>query len=133
MTTTIKTWTASAELHKTDAYGGTDADLKADQRYDYTSDIDLESNGYQGVQIQIKYRGSNVKDDLVVDVFASLDATNYDSQPIAHYVLKNDGSHRQKSILVLDMAHVRLGLKTSDTNTTFDYQIDYQTWLLTNA
>ncbi len=133
MANITKTWTASAELHQTDAYTGTDADLTADQQYDYTSDINLESNGYLGVQIQIQYHGSNVKDDLIVDVFASLDATLYDSEPIAQYVLKNDGSHRQSSFLVLDLAHVRLGLKTSDTNTTFDYQIDYQTWLLANA
>lgn len=138
MATIIKTWTASAELHKTDAYGGTDADLAADQQYDYTSDVNLETNGYQGVQVQIKYRGNNADtnkkpDKLLVDVFPSLDASNYDSEPIAHYVLENDNTHRQMSFLVLDLAHFRLGIKTSDTNTTFDYQIDYQTWLLTNA
>lgn len=138
MATIIKTWTAAAELLKTDAYGGSDDDLAADQQYDYTGDVNLETNGYQGVQVQIQYRGNNADtkkkpDKLIVDVFASLDGANYDSEPVASYILGNDNSHKQMSFLVLDLAHFRLGLKTSDTNTTFDFLITYQTWLLTNA
>jgi len=133
MATIIKTWATSVSLALTAAYGGSVAVVAADQEYDYTGDVDLETAGQEGVQLQIAYRGSDRKDDLIVDVFGSLDASVYDTNPIAHLVLKNDGTPRAVSLVVKDLAHFRLGLKSSDTNTTFEYGIKHQRWLLTNA
>lgn len=133
MATIIKTWAAAVELVKTAAYGGSDAVVAADQDYDYTSNIDLETAGQEGVQITIAYRGSNAKDDLVVAVFPSLDGTAFDTEPRETHILKNDGTPRQSSFIVKDFANFRLGLKSSNTNTTFEYYITHQRWLLTNA
>lgn len=133
MATIIKTWAAAVELAKTDAYGGAVADLAADQKYDYTGDVDLETAGQQGAHVTIAYRGSNALDDLIIDVFASLDGSTYDTEPFERLRLMNDGSPRQRSIVVKDVAHFRIGLKTTGTNTTFDYSITHQRWILTNA
>lgn len=127
-TTITKNWAASAELVKTDAYGGSDADLAADQEYDYSGDVDLETAGQEGAHVTIEYRGSGRKDNLIVDVFASLDGSKYDTEPFIHKILQNDGTLRQASLIVKDVAHFRLGLKGSNTNDTFDYLITYQRW-----
>jgi len=128
MSTLSKKWTASVELAKTNFYGGTVADLAADQAYDYTSDVDLETNGYQGIHVTVEFKASGRKDKLHVDVFASLDGSAYDTIPFQSYVLDNDSKDEQFSFIVKDVAHFRIGLKTSDTNDTFDYRITYQTW-----
>lgn len=133
MATIIKTWAAAVELAKTNAYGGAVADLAADQKYDYTDDVDLETSGQFGAHVTIAYQGSDAKDDLIVDVFASLDGSAYDTEPFMHMRLKNDGSPRQQSILVKDVAHFKIGLKTTGTDTTFDYSITHQRWILTDA
>jgi len=133
MATIIKTWAAAVELAKTDAYGGAVADLAADQQYDYTDDVNLETAGQEGAHVTIAYRGSNASNDLIVGVFASLDGSTYDTEPFARLVLKNDGSPQQVSIVVKDVAHFRLGLKSSGTDTTFDYSITHQRWILTSA
>jgi len=133
MATIIKTWATSVELHQTAAYGGTDVVLAADQAFDYTAAVDLRTTGSQGAQVQIKYRGSNSTDKLVVEVFASLDGTAFDSEPSVRYVLLNTGKPQQFSFIVEDVAFFRVGLKSSDTNTTFEYEINQQIWILTNA
>jgi len=125
-----KNWAAAAELHATNAYGGTDADLAADQEYDYTGDIDLETAGQEGAQVLIEFQGSNQKDDLIVDVFAGLDGSIFDTEPFIRKILRNDGSPRAATIVIKDVAHARIGVKTSDTNTMFDYRITHQRWNL---
>ena len=133
MATIIKTWATAVVLAITDFYGGSVAGLAADQKYDYTADIDLETAGQEGAHVTIGFKGSNSTNDLVVDVFASLDGTTYDTEPFMHLLLSNDGSPRQQSIIVNDVAHFRLGLKSTGTDTTFDYSVTHQRWLLTNA
>ncbi|MHC4435708.1 MAG: hypothetical protein ACYTBS_28180 [Planctomycetota bacterium] len=76
-----------------------------------------------------------IPDDLIVDVFASLDGSTYDSIPFKHYRIKSDVETDWQvfSIIVKDVAHFRLGLKTTGTTDTFDYRITHQRWILTNA
>ncbi len=133
MATIIKTWAASVELHKTAAYGGTDAILLADQAFDYTANVDLATAGNQGAQVDLSFRGSNQTDALVVEVFASNDGTVFDTIPTKSYILKTDGTPQHFSFLVLDLAHFRIGVKSRDTNTSFEYMINQRIWILTNA
>jgi len=133
MATIKKVFATVATLVETAAYGGSAVVIAADQKYDYTGDIDHETGGYYGSHVTIEFRGSNDKDDLVLDVFASLDGSAYDTEPFKHQVIKNTGKPQQLSMIVKDVAHFRFGLKSSDTNTTFEYQITYQSWNQSNA
>jgi hypothetical protein len=133
MPTIIKTWAAENELLATALYGGTDAVIAADQAYDYTADVDLETAGNQGAQVQVEWKGSDDKDNLIVSVFGSDDGTLFDSVPYQHYELNNDGKPGQFTFLVLDLSHFRVGLKSSNTNTTFEYTVTDRKWILTNA
>ncbi|MCJ7497037.1 MAG: hypothetical protein MUO78_02730 [candidate division Zixibacteria bacterium] len=144
MATIIKTWDAAVELAVTDFFGGAVADLAADQAYDYTGDVDLETHGNQGGQVLVetmlnygdRSQGDPVApNDLIVDVFASLDGTVYDNVPYMHFVLSQERKNpaKQFSFIVMDLAHFRIGLKTTGTEDTFDYRITHQVWILTNA
>jgi len=133
MATIKKVFATVAVLVETANYGGSAVVVAADGEYDYTSDVDLETNGYEGSHVTIEWMGSNTKDDLVVDVFASLDATTYDTEPFASYVFPNRIARQQASIVVKDVAHFRLGVKSSGTNTTFEYQISHQAWNRDNS
>ena len=144
MATIIKTWTTAVELAATGAFGGSVAVVAADRAYDYTDDVDLETNGYEGCQVIVEAmlnygdRGpqdSKMPDDLIVDVFASLDATLYDTIPYKSFTVKSKRDTRTQrfTFIVEGLAHFRIGLRTNGTEDTFDYQITHQTWLLTNA
>ncbi|MHC4526254.1 MAG: hypothetical protein ACYS29_00140 [Planctomycetota bacterium] len=151
MATVIKTWTAAVELAVTNAFGGAVSDLAADQAYDYTSDVDLETNGYLGAQVFVETKlnfgtsrtlgATAVPGSIIIDVFASLDGTTYDTTPYKSFTVKGgvrsltnpDGDFRRFSFLIKDLAHFRIGLRTNSTTDTYDYRITYQTWILTNA
>jgi len=133
MATISKNIAAAAVLVETANYGGSAVVIAADGEYDYTSDVNLETLGQEGSHVLIEFTGSNDKDDLIVDVFASLDGTTYDTIPYASYVLKNKGTRQAASIVVKDVLHFRLGLKSSSTNTTFEYQVTHQAWNLDNS
>jgi len=144
MATIIKTWDAAVELAVTGAFGGAVAVVAADQAYDYTDDVDLETDGHQGCQVLVEAmlnygdRGSQdskMPDDLIVDVFASLDGALYDTIPYKSFIVnsKRDTMTQRFTFLVEELTHFRIGLRTTGTEDTFDYRITYQAWLLTNA
>ena len=151
MATIIKTWAAAVELAVTDAFGGSVDDLTADQAYDYTDDVDLESAGNQGCQVLVETklnfdtsrdRGDTfVKGGIIVDVFASLDGVLFDTIPYKSFTVNGEelsksnpeGVNRRFSFIVEGLAHFRIGLRTTDTQDTYDYRITYQLWILTNV
>ena len=127
MAAITRVWTGEAALEQTPAFGGSDVVVAADQAYDYSADIDLETAGEMGVVVQLTYRGNNVTDDLICDLFGSLDGTTYDTDPFLHYVFKNDATIRRVSFIVENWSHFRIGLK-SGTATEFEYQISTDRW-----
>ena len=140
MTTVSKNWAAAVVLVETPAYGGSAAVLAADQQYDFSGDVDLETDGQMGAQVLIESKRTVTAaidpqhpTGLVVDVFASLDGTVYDTIPFASHRLSSKNDIEQFSFVVMEVAHFRLGLKTTGTNGTFDYQITHQRWNLDDS
>ena len=127
-TTQKFSYPAETVLAETNAYGGAVADLAADHAYDYTGDIDLETNGYFGMWLTVEYTASGATDDLTISYFASYDGTNFDDIPFWTMTTDNNGGADTQITLQLWPAppHGRIGLKgaVSDTD-TFDYQITY--------
>jgi hypothetical protein len=86
----------------------------------FSSDVDLETNGYIGshVAVDVTFHASGAQ-NVVVSVYGSLDGTNYDDVPVfSQEVAVSAGNSRQISLVVTDLAHYRIGVKhaASDTN-----------------
>jgi hypothetical protein len=140
MSTLSKNWITAVELAKTAKFGGSDAVVAADREYDYTSDVDLETAGYQGAQVLVEMElnfgarvvigAPAVPNDLIVDVFASLDGTIYDTIPYKSFNIKASVERNRQifSFIVLELAHFRIGLKVDGKDDTYDYRITYQPW-----
>jgi len=128
LATTFKfSYPAETVLAETNGYGGAVPDLAADEAYDYTSDIDLETNGYYGMWLTLEYDSSGTTDNIIISYFASYDGTNFDD--VEFWTVEVDATSGNDEQITFQMwpapPHGRIGVKTSDTNDTFDYQITY--------
>ena len=112
---TIKySYPAETVLAETNFYGGAVPDLAADQAYDYTSDIDLETNGYFGMWLFLEHDSSGTTDDIVISYFASYDVTNYDDVALWTVTVTSDVIDDQISFLVFpEPTHGRIVVKTT--------------------
>jgi len=127
MATISRNWAAVQDLYKTDLYGGTDADVGGTEQF--SSDVDLETNGHEGAHVHLKYDCSGTTDDLEVAVYASLDGTNYDDIALYKFAADNNsGAETEISFIVKDVAHFRVGLKRSGSTDTFDVHLTCQRW-----
>ena len=145
MATIKKAWAAAVVLAETAKFGGSAVVVAADGKYDYTGDVDLETAGQEGAQLLIETKlnfaasrtagAPAAPSDLIVDVFASLDATTYDTVPFMRRLLKarSDGDWQRFTLIVKDVAHFRIGLRVAGGADTYDYQITHQRWNLSNA
>jgi hypothetical protein len=120
-------YTAEVVLAETNGYGGAVADLAADSAYDYTADIDLETNGYYGVWITLEHNSSGTTDDIVISYFSSYDGTNFDDVALWSVTCDaSSGADLQQTFSFFPAPpHGRIGVKTTGTTDTFDYQITY--------
>jgi len=127
MATISKVWTSEATIYQTDAFQGSNSDVGSTEIF--SSTIDLETNGYEGVQITIKVDfPDNPTDDLEVYFYASLDGTNWDNTAFYSITITNDTDPHQRSFIIKDFAYLRVGLKASGTTDTIDVQVKYKAW-----
>lgn len=130
MATGKKVWKGEADYLVTNGYGGAQADLAADGAYDYGADIDLETNGYEGAIIYLEHDSSGTTDNIILGVFSSVDGTDFADN--SDWEIEFDataGSDTQEpGIIIKDLSHFRLGVKTTGTTDTFDYRIRWDAW-----
>jgi hypothetical protein len=95
----------------------------------YSSDVDLETNGYEGahVIVEINYDASPT-DEVKIKLCGSLDGTNYDDTPI--WEMQGDKSidPQQLSFVIKDLAHFRIGLQQTGTTNSHDVKAYVQCW-----
>jgi len=96
------------------------AQALGDTAESYSSDIDLETDGYLGshVTVDATFHASGTE-NVVVSVYGSLDGTNYDDVAVfSQEITVSAGNARQISLIISDLAHFRVGVKhaASDTN-----------------
>ena len=117
-------YTSEVVLAETNGYGGAVADVNS--VYAYTSDIDLETNGYYGIWLTLEHDSSGTTDDIVLSYFASYDGTNFDDVPLWSVTCDSDGSDDQQTFAFFPAPpHGRIGVKSTGATDTFDYQITY--------
>ena len=128
---TIKyVWKGEATVAYTNGYGGAVDDLAADEAWDYTADIDLETNGYMGAIVYLEHDSAGTTDNIIMGIFPSVDGTDFPDSPIAEIEYDDNGGAdtQEPGIWVHDTQHFRVGVKTSGTTDTYDYRIRWDAW-----
>jgi hypothetical protein len=95
----------------------------------FSSDVDLESNGYEGAHlvVEIDYDASPT-DEVEISLYGSLDGSNYDDTPI--WTIQGDSGTdpQQLSFIVKDLAHFRIGVKQTGSTDSHDVRAYVQRW-----
>ena len=127
MATISKVWASPVTPYQTDAFGGAAADVGGTETT--LGDIDLETDGYEGVQVRIKVNSSGTTDNFVVNVYASLDNTNFDTIAVTSFTMTaTSGNDVVATILLKDFASVRVRGVRSGSTDTFDVEVIHQRW-----
>lgn len=130
MATISKSWAAAAQIEGSgDGYTTLSGTTEA-----YSSDVDLETSGYEGahVIVEINFDGTPT-DDVKVKLYGSLDGSNYDDVPLWEMTIDNGVDPCQISFVVRDLAHFRLGFQQTGATDSHDVRAYQQSWYYTSA
>ncbi len=91
--------------------------------------VDLKTNGYEAAHVTVDADFPlTPTDNLVVEVQASLDGTNWDDTPIHKFTIDNATDPNQVSFVVKDVAQFRLYCYASGTTDTITVTAKHQAW-----
>ena len=95
----------------------------------FSSDVDLETNGYEGAHliVEIDY-DSSPTDQVKIKLYGSLDGSNYDDAPI--WEMQGDKSidPQQLSFIIRDLAHFRMGMQQTGSTDSHNVRAYIQCW-----
>ena len=95
----------------------------------WSSDVDLETDGMEGAHITVDADfPAGPADNLVVEVRASLDGTNYDDVPLYSFEIDKDTDPNQVSFVIRDVAHFKLYVYRSGSTDTITVTAKCQRW-----
>ena len=127
MATLSKIWASPVTGFQTDAYGGADADVTDTETT--LEDIDLETDGYEGVQVRLKVNSTGTTNNFLVNVYASLDGTNFDTIAVTSFTMTATGGGDVVATLLLkDYAHIRIRGQSTGVTDDFDVELISQRW-----
>ena len=125
MSTISKNWTTQSQIEGTgDGYTTLSGTTE-----EYSSDVDLETSGYEGahVIVEINYDASPT-DDVKIKLYGSIDGTNYDDTPIWQMQGDKSVDPQQLSFIIKDLAHFRLGFQQTGSTDSHDVRAYVQCW-----
>ena len=95
----------------------------------YSSDVDMETNGYEGahVIVEINYDAS-ATDEVKIKLYGSLDGSNYDDTPAWEMQGDKSVDPQQLSFVVRDLAHFRIGVQQAGSTDSHDVRAYVQCW-----
>jgi len=130
MATIKKNWASQSQIEGTgDGYTTLSGTTE-----EYSADVDLETNGYEGahVTVEIDYDDTPT-DEVKIKLYGSLDGTNYDDTPI--WEMQGDKSQdpQQLSFIIKDLAHFRLGFQQTGSTNSHNVRAYQQSWNYTSA
>jgi len=125
MATISKSWGSDTYIEATDSTYTT----LSGTTEEYSSDVDLETDGYEGAVVTAEVDfDATPTDDVIVSVYASLDGSNYDTEPLFSFTIDNGTDPAQVSFVVTDVPHFRLGIKQTGSTDSHDVRAHYQPW-----
>jgi len=125
MATIKKNWAAQSQIEGTgDGYTTLSGTTE-----EYSADVDLETNGYEGahVIVEINYDASPT-DEVKIKLYGSLDGTNYDDTPMWEIQGDKSVDPQQLSFIIKDLAHFRLGFQQTGSTNSHDVRAYVQLW-----
>lgn len=100
----------------------------------FSSDVDLETNGYSGSHIIVEMDyDATPTDEVEISVYGSLDGTNYDDTPIFAQQGDHDTDPQQLSFVVMDLLHFRIGSKQTGSTDSHNVRAYVQSWNYSSA
>jgi hypothetical protein len=91
--------------------------------------VDLETDGYEGAHVTVDADfPASPTDNLIVEVQASLDGTNWDDTPLMKLEIDNGTDPNQISFIVRDVAQFRLYCYRSGSTDTITVTAKCQRW-----
>lgn len=95
-----------------------DAVIIVDTTESFSSDVDLETDGYIGSHVTIDSNfGATPEYNVIISVYGSLDGTNYDDTAMFSQEIDKGTDPNQISLIIQDVAHFRIGVKQGGTVT----------------
>jgi len=125
MATIKKNWASQSQIEGvSDAYTTLSGTTE-----EYSSDVDLETNGYEGAHmtVEIDYDATPT-DEVKIKLYGSLDGSNYDDTPIWEMQADKSVDPQQLSFIVKDLAHFRLGFQQTGSTDSHDVRAYVQCW-----
>jgi len=95
----------------------------------YSSDVDLETNGYDGVHliVEIDY-DTTPTDEVTISIYGSLDGTNYDDTAIYSMQGAKGTDPQQLSFVIKDLNHFRVGVVQTGSTDSHNIRAYYKAW-----
>jgi hypothetical protein len=100
----------------------------------WSDDVDLETNGYEGAHVVVDADfPASPTDNLIVEVRASLDGSNYDDTALFSFTVDKGTDPNQVSFIIKDVAHFKLFCKRSGSTDTITVTAKHQPWRYSSA
>jgi len=125
MATIKKNWASQSQIEGTgDGYTTLSGTTE-----EYSSDVDMETNGYEGahVTVEIDYDATPT-DEVKIKLYGSLDGSNYDDTPIWEMQGDKSVDPQQLSFIVKDLAHFRLSFQQTGSTDSHNVRAYVQPW-----
>lgn len=125
MSTIKKVWAALAQI-----IGSGDGYITLSGTTEsFSSNINLETNGFEGCHIivEIDYDASPT-DEVEIAIYGSLDGTSYDDTPIWSMQGDKTQDPQQLSFIIKDLAHCRIGVKQTGSTNSHNVRAYQQSW-----
>jgi len=125
MATIKKNWAAQTQIEG----NGDGYTTLSGTTEEYSADVDLEMNGYEGahVIVEINYDAAPA-DEVKIKLYGSLDGINYDDTPIWEMQGDKSVDPQQLSFIIKDLAHFRLGFQQTGATDSHDVRAYQQRW-----
>lgn len=130
MSTITKSWTDQTQILGS---GGGWVTLSGTNET-FSSDVDLETNGYEGAHVTVEVDfDPSPTDDVEVALYASLDGSNWDDTALTKLRISRQTDPNQISLIVRDVAHFRLGAKQTGSTDSHSVRAYYEAWQWNSA
>jgi hypothetical protein len=127
MATISKSWAAQQQILGGSADSWTT--MATGTALNYSSEVDLETDGYEGAHVIVEVDGPAAPTDYVdVSIFAAIDSTNYDDYALFSQRIEKSSVAKQISIIVKDVAQFKVGVQHSGGTDSYTARVYCQRW-----